>query len=206
MCMDWNISDVYSMRSWVEYIQHLYHMVDILLDLVSCYTTLVLGRQWIPEDILGSIQIYDLLCAWNFLVVVCPLFLSLAWHFVCQYAGTKINVTTIWGLGLEVIIVIRIVNHTEDTASSGIITRLFLQIEPKFTSDKEYFLFEMRILTSLVLWGACRKGEIAGNKRNIRSFTTIWLDVTNTGPLVWMVVESKHFCNVSLGHHSKLKT
>ena len=34
----------------------------------SWSTTLVLGRQWILEDIWGSIQFYVFLCAWNFLI------------------------------------------------------------------------------------------------------------------------------------------
>ena len=62
------------------FFQHCYHLVEILPDLESWSTNLVLGRQWISEDICGRLLMYAFPCAWNILIVVCTLFLSITWH------------------------------------------------------------------------------------------------------------------------------
>ena len=97
-----------------------------------------LGRKWTSEDILGSIQFYAFLCAWNFLVDVCTPLLYIAWHCACQCRGTKINGTTMWGLGLEDILLVSIVKHTGDSVivSSMIFPRVFIHIGMEFTSDR----------------------------------------------------------------------
>ena len=118
-----------------------------LLGLKSWSTTLVLGRQWISEEVWGSIQFYAFFCAWNFWVVFCYLFLSLAWNCACQCTGTKRNGTTKWGLVLEYIILVSTVNQTVESAtvSIRIFLIVFLHIGLKFTSDREDFLVYMYI-------------------------------------------------------------
>ena len=65
-----------------------------------------------------------------------------------------------WGLGLEYIVLVNIVNHTKESSivSSRIYTRVFLYIGLQFPSDREDFLVEMCILLILVLLGPCGKG------------------------------------------------
>ena len=60
------------------------------------------------------------------------------------------------------IIVLITVNNIGDSAiySSRICTRVFLQLELKFTSDREDLLVEICILLSLVLFRPFRRGEI----------------------------------------------
>ena len=84
----------------------------------------------------------------------------------CQYEFTKINVTTIGWIVLEVIRVVSTVNHTGDSTiySIRICTISFLQIELEFTSDREDLLVEICILLSLVIFGTRRRGEKLGNK------------------------------------------
>ena len=57
-----------------------YHLFGVLLDLVSCSSTIVLVKQQISEDIWDGIQFYLFLCAWNLWVFFCILFLSVAWR------------------------------------------------------------------------------------------------------------------------------
>ena len=130
-------------------------MVEILLDLESCSVTLVLGRKQISEDIWVSIQFYTLLLYWSFLIAICPFSLTPAWNCACQYIRTKGNGTTMWGLGLEEIILVSLVKYTGDstTVSSRRCPRVFIQLGLKFTSDKEDFLVEIYIFLSLVLLG-----------------------------------------------------
>ena len=52
----------------------------------------------------------------------------------------------------------------------------------------------MCILITMVLFSTSWKGEIEGNKLNNRSYVTIWFDLPHHGLLVWLVLESNHFC------------
>ena len=141
-------------------------MVELLIDLISWSTTLVFGRQLISEYIWLSIQFYAFLCAWNLLVVVCTCFLSFAWNCDCKCRVTKINVTTMWGVGLEEIILVSILNHTRYPyiVSSRRCTRVFLQIGMKNISDREDFHVEMYILLILLVFWPCGRGAKVGNK------------------------------------------
>ena len=152
------------MRSWIEFLLHFYHLVDILLYLESCSTTLVLDNWRILEDIWGSIQFYVSLCAWNLLVAVYPHPLSLSCHFSCQCRETNKNGTTMWGIVLADILLVIIIKHTEESAIvfSRIFPILFLRLGLKFISDREYFLVEMCILLSLVIFGLCGRGAKVG--------------------------------------------
>ena len=58
----------------------------------------------------------------------------------------------------------------------------------------------MCILFSPVLSELFRKGAKVGNIRNSRSSMTVFLDVPHPEPLVWLVVDSNHFCYLSLGN------
>ena len=153
-----------------RFFEYWYPMVDLLLELKLWYATLVLGRQWISEEICGSIQFYAFLCALNFVVAVCTLFLSLAWHYAYQCIVTKINGTIMWGPGLGDILLVIIVNYTGDSAifPNRICPRLFIHIGLKFPYDREYFLVEMYILLSLVVLEACGRRVKVGNKWNNR--------------------------------------
>ena len=136
--MEWNVLGVFAISSLVEFLWHCYHLVDILLDLESWSTTIVLDRQQIVEDIWSSIKFYVLLCAWNLLVSICTLFLSLSWYFSCQCIGTNKSGTNMWGLGWWEILLVIIVNHTGYSAIvfSRKYPRLFLQLRLKFPSDR----------------------------------------------------------------------
>ena len=105
-----------------------------------------------------------------------------------------------WGLVLEEISSVNIVNHTGDSVivSSRICPRLFLHIGPKFPSDREGFFVEIFILLSLVLLGKCGKGAKVGNKWNNWWSVTIFWSVPHPVTLVLPVVESNNFCYVSL--------
>ena len=158
--MAWNVLGVCTMSSWLESLSHCYHMVDLVLDLESWYTNLVSGSQWILEEIWGSIQFYVLLFAYNLLVAVCTLLISLSWSFSCQCRGTNKNVTTMWGLVLEETLSVIIWNHTveSDIVSSKIYPIECIHLGLNFTSDKEDFLVEMCIFLSLAIFGPCWRG------------------------------------------------
>ena len=162
----------------------------------------MLDRKWILEEIWGSIQFYVFLCDWNFLVAVYPHLLSISCHFSCCCRGTNKKLTTMQGIGLEEIFLVSIVKNTgeSDMVSSRICPRLFLHIGLKFTSDREYFLVEMCILWSLVIFRPCGRVAKLGNKWNNKSFETIFWHVPHPLPLVWLVIESNNFSYVSLGH------
>ena len=149
-----------------------------------------------------SIQFYVLLCVWYFLVDVCPFFLSLSWNCSCKCIGTNTNVTTMWGIALEDILLVSILKHIgeSDILYSRICTRVFIHLGLKFTSDREDFLVEMCILLSLVVFGPCGRGEKVGNKWNNESSETILWAKTNPGTLVWLVIESNNFGYVILRH------
>ena len=153
------------------------------MELESCYTTLVLGSQWLSEEIWGNIKIYAFLCSWNFLVAICILLLSIGFHFSCRFIVTRRNGSNMCGLGLGDILLVITVNHTGESykVSSGGFPRLFLHLGLKFTSDREYFLVKMYILLSLVLFGPCRRGVKVGNKRNNKSLDTIFCEVPHQG-------------------------
>ena len=169
-------------------------MVDFLLWLKSWFVTLVLGRQWISKYIWVRIQFYVFLCAWILWAFFCPLFLSIDWHFACQCVETKINGTTIWGIVLEVIISASTLNHSGESEldSSSICPKVFIHIELKITSDREYFLVEVFMLLSLVIFGPYGIVSIVVNL-NSTSSVTIFLALHNPGDIVWLVVESNHF-------------
>ena len=171
-------------------------MIKILLDLESWYTTLVLNRKWILEEIWGSIQFHVFLFAWNLLVSVCPLFLSLYWHFSCQCRGSNKNGTTRWGIGSEDILSVSILNHTGESSivSIRICPRVFLHLVMKFPSDREELLVEMYILLSLAIFGPCGRGKKVRNKWNNKLSETIFWDVPHPVHLVWLVVESNNIC------------
>ena len=151
--MVWNVLGTFVMIYQVLFILHWYHLVDVLLDLESCYTTLALDKQWILEEIWGSIQFYVLFCTWNLLFSVCPLFLSLSSNFPCQCTGNKKNETNMWGLGLKEVLLVIILKHSGESAivSSKIRLRVFIHLGLKFPSDRETLLVKMVILLSLVL-------------------------------------------------------
>ena len=147
----------------------------------------------------SSFMIYFVL---GFLIVLCPLFISLPWRYACQCIVINKNVTNMWGIVSEEIILVSIVKHTgySATVSSRICTRVFIHIGLIFPSHREYLLVEMHILLSLVILGPCGRGEKLGNKRNNKSSETIFWSVPHPGLLVFLVVESNRFYYFSLGN------
>ena len=154
------------------------------------------------EEIWDSIQFYVFLCSWNFLVAVCPLSLSLSWHFSCQCGGTNKNGTTMLDLGLEAILLVSILNHIGGSyiVYSRSFPRLFIHLGLKIISNKEDFLVEMCVLLSLFISGPCGQGSKVGNKWNNKSSETIFWAVTHHVPLVLLVMEFNNFCYLILGH------
>ena len=139
-------------------------------------TILVLDRQLILEEIWVSIQFYVFLCAWNFLVAVCTLFLSLSWHFYCQCRETNKNGTTMWGFGLEEILLLIIFKHVGESAIvySSICPRVFLHLGMKFPYDRKDLLVEIFIFLRLVLFRPCGRGLKVANKWNHKAYETIY--------------------------------
>ena len=111
-----------------------------------------------------------------------------------------------WGLRLNEILLVRIVNNTGESAilSSRIFPRVFLHIGLRFTSDREEFLVEMFILLSQALFCTYVMGAKVKKRNNISS-VKFFCAVPHPGHLVWLVVESNHFFHVSL-RHSKVST
>ena len=128
----------------------------------------MLGREWTPEEIWSIIQFYTLLCDWNLSFAVCPLLLSFYLAWICACKGIRKNGTTTWGIELEHIVLLRIVNHTGESAIvySRTCPRLYVHIGMKVTSDREDFHVEMYILIILVLFRPYGRGEKLGNKWN----------------------------------------
>ena len=62
------------------------------------------------------------------------------------------------------ILLVIIIKHTEESSIvfSRIFPILFLRLGLKFISDREYFLVEMCILLSLVIFGSCGRGAKVG--------------------------------------------
>ena len=176
----------------------------ILLDLRYSPPALVLVRQWISEEIWGSIQFFSFLCGWNLWTLFRPLVLYLSWYFdICQCLVTKINETTMWNIGLEEIKYVSTTYHTMEWTikSSRRCTRVFLLLWLKFTYDKRDFLHEVSILLSLVILGTCGRGATVERKPSVYSF----LDVTHPGPLIWLVVDSNFFIFLTGKFHSQFK-
>ena len=147
-------------------------------------------------------KFYAFFCAWNLWVFVCPLFLSLSWRCACKFIDKNKNWTTMWGLGLEYITLVSIVNHNGESSivRISIFPRVFLQLGLKFNSDREDFLVEMYIYLSLDILRPRGRGEKARSKwNNISSVTILWV-LNHPGSIVWMVVESEFFCYFRLGH------
>ena len=100
-----------------------------------------------------------------------------------------------WWHVLEDILLEIIVNHTEESALlySRISSRVFLQIELKFASDREDLLVEMCVLLSLLIFGPCGGGAKEGKKWNSRSSVKIFWVVPHPSPLVWLIVDSNYY-------------
>ena len=78
--------------------------------------------------------------------------------------------------------------------------RLFIQIILNFFLIYKTSLFKCVHFKGFVLFGTYVREATVWNKWNNRSYMTILLAVPQLFPLVWLVVESNHFCYFSLGH------
>ena len=144
-----------------------------------------------------------LFCVWNLLVAVCSLFLSLSWNF-CQFRGNNKNGMTMWGFGLEEILLASIVNHTRDSAImlSRIYQRVFINVGLKFTSDRENILVEKCIFKCLVIYSPCGRVAKVGKKWSNKSSENICYNVPHYGPLVWLFIEPNYYSYVRLVHYT----
>ena len=70
----------------------------------------------------------------------------------------------------------------------------------KFSSDKEYFLLDMCILLSLVIFRPCGRVTIVEKKLNYRAYVTIFWAVTHSCTLFWLVVGCNNFWYFDLVH------
>ena len=109
-----------------------------------------------------------------------------------------------WGIVLEEIILVSIINHTGESeiVSSRIFLRVVLHLGMKFTSNREDFYVEMYIFLSLVPFGPCGRGANLGNKWNNWSSTNICWALSRPISLVWLILESNNVCYFSLGNYT----
>ena len=137
--MAWNVLGVCDMMSWVEFLLHFYHLVEILLDLESCPVTVRIYLRYQP---ILSFPLWL-----KFISFFFSLFLYLSWIIYCKCRGNNKNWNTMLGIWLEEKLLESIVKNTVESGivSSRRCPRVFLHIGLKFTSDREDFFAEFCI-------------------------------------------------------------